>query len=64
LEAAEIAVHEVAKMEGDEHFVFILSDANLKRYGIHPKEVLFKVSKVMNDILHSSLEKSSQAKRR
>eukprot|EP00013_Stygamoeba_regulata_P010591 CAMPEP_0177670638 /NCGR_PEP_ID=MMETSP0447-20121125/24206_1 /TAXON_ID=0 /ORGANISM="Stygamoeba regulata, Strain BSH-02190019" /LENGTH=144 /DNA_ID=CAMNT_0019177835 /DNA_START=25 /DNA_END=459 /DNA_ORIENTATION=- len=36
LEAIEDAVEEVTSVEGDEHFVFVLSDANLRRYGISP----------------------------
>ncbi|XP_068123903.1 von Willebrand factor A domain-containing protein 8 [Hyperolius riggenbachi] len=34
LEATEHAIREIAKEEADEHFVIVLSDANLERYGI------------------------------
>jgi len=34
LEATRFAVKEIKEQEGDEHFVIILSDANLQRYGI------------------------------
>ncbi|KAM9319394.1 von Willebrand factor A domain-containing protein 8 [Gastrophryne carolinensis] len=36
LEATEHAIKEIAKEEADEHFVIVLSDANLERYGIPP----------------------------
>ncbi|XP_078415732.1 von Willebrand factor A domain-containing protein 8 isoform X1 [Cetorhinus maximus] len=36
LEGTEHAVQEIAKEEADEHFVIVLSDANLERYGINP----------------------------
>ncbi|GAA6108203.1 von Willebrand factor A domain-containing protein 8 [Tachysurus ichikawai] len=36
LEGAEHAVKELAREEADEHFVIVLSDANLERYGISP----------------------------
>uniref|UniRef100_A0A8C5PQG7 von Willebrand factor A domain-containing protein 8 n=1 Tax=Leptobrachium leishanense TaxID=445787 RepID=A0A8C5PQG7_9ANUR len=36
LEATEFAIQEIAKEEADEHFVIVLSDANLERYGIPP----------------------------
>ncbi|KNC71405.1 hypothetical protein SARC_16056, partial [Sphaeroforma arctica JP610] len=39
LQAAKIAINGVLEKEGDEHFVMILSDANLEIYGIHPKEL-------------------------
>lgn len=39
LEATEDACKEVAKIEGDEHFVFVISDANLRRYGIRPSHL-------------------------
>ncbi|OQR83325.1 hypothetical protein ACHHYP_14843 [Achlya hypogyna] len=35
--AIEAAVQRVAAKDGDEYFVFVVSDANLDRYGIHPK---------------------------
>jgi len=44
LAAAELAVKEVVKEEGDDYFVFVLSDANLSAYGITSttlKAVLF-----------------------
>uniref|UniRef100_A0A4W4EPU4 von Willebrand factor A domain-containing protein 8 n=1 Tax=Electrophorus electricus TaxID=8005 RepID=A0A4W4EPU4_ELEEL len=37
LEATEHAVRELACEEADEHFVIVLSDANLERYGINPE---------------------------
>ncbi|XP_062861685.1 von Willebrand factor A domain-containing protein 8 [Trichomycterus rosablanca] len=36
LEGTQNAVNELAREEADEHFVIVLSDANLERYGIHP----------------------------
>ncbi|KAK7153741.1 hypothetical protein R3I94_007188 [Phoxinus phoxinus] len=36
LEGTEHAVKELAREEADEHFVIVLSDANLERYGISP----------------------------
>lgn len=39
LEAARAAVAEVAAHDADERFVFVLSDANLARYGIEPAEL-------------------------
>ncbi|KAI4874143.1 hypothetical protein NFI96_015654, partial [Prochilodus magdalenae] len=36
LEGTEHAVRELAREEADEHFVIVLSDANLERYGISP----------------------------
>jgi len=39
LEATEIAIAQMAKADADEKFVFVISDANLERYGIHPKEL-------------------------
>nr|XP_015219376.1 PREDICTED: von Willebrand factor A domain-containing protein 8 isoform X1 [Lepisosteus oculatus] len=36
LEGTEHAVKEIAREEADEHFVVVLSDANLERYGINP----------------------------
>ena len=37
LEAAELAVADVTAKEADDYFVFLLSDANLRRYGIAPE---------------------------
>ena len=37
IHAAKHAVNAIAKEEADEHFVIMLSDANLERYGIRPK---------------------------
>lgn len=37
LAAMQHAIQEVTKEEGDEYFVFVLSDANLGRYGISPE---------------------------
>lgn len=39
LEATQDACKEVAKQDGDEHFVFVISDANLRRYGIRPSHL-------------------------
>ena len=36
LEGTEHAIREIAREEADEHFVIVLSDANLSRYGIRP----------------------------
>ncbi|KAI5107140.1 von Willebrand factor A domain-containing protein 8, partial [Silurus meridionalis] len=36
LEGTEHAIKELANEEADEHFVIVLSDANLERYGISP----------------------------
>lgn len=37
-----MAIREVAKEEADEHFVVVISDANLRRYGISPRHVRVK----------------------
>lgn len=37
LEATDVSIKEVAQEEADEHFVVVLSDANLERYGIQPE---------------------------
>jgi hypothetical protein len=39
LEALQSAIEEVDAMPGDGKFVFLLSDANLRRYGISGKTV-------------------------
>lgn len=39
VEAIRAAVREVATEEADDHFVFAVSDANWKRYGIHPRDI-------------------------
>ncbi|CAL4081731.1 unnamed protein product, partial [Meganyctiphanes norvegica] len=39
LEAARNAVQELGKVDADEKFVILLSDANLERYGIHPRSL-------------------------
>eukprot|EP00026_Physarum_polycephalum_P000717 Phypoly_transcript_00718.p1 GENE.Phypoly_transcript_00718~~Phypoly_transcript_00718.p1 ORF type:complete len:1304 (+),score=248.57 Phypoly_transcript_00718:258-4169(+) len=39
LEATEWAIEDIAKYEADERFVFVVSDANLSRYGITPEEL-------------------------
>eukprot|EP00736_Rhodelphis_marinus_P000056 Rmarinus@m.14300 len=39
LEAAEAAIRDVSAVDADEHFVFLISDANLRRYGIRPKQL-------------------------
>lgn len=36
LESTEYAMQELAREEADEHFLVVLSDANLERYGISP----------------------------
>ena len=38
LEATEHAIKSIVDEEADEHFVIVLSDANLERYGIRPKK--------------------------
>lgn len=42
LEATEKAIKEITKEEGDDYIVIVLSDANLRRYGIRP-ETLGKI---------------------
>ncbi|KAJ3102237.1 hypothetical protein HDU97_000673 [Phlyctochytrium planicorne] len=37
--AAAKAIKDVVEEDADDHFVIILSDANLRRYGIHPSEI-------------------------
>ncbi|XP_049904645.1 von Willebrand factor A domain-containing protein 8 [Epinephelus moara] len=37
LEGTETSIKELAREEADEHFVVVLSDANLERYGIRPE---------------------------
>ena len=39
LEATELAIKRVAEIEADEHFVVVLSDANLERYGIPAEDL-------------------------
>jgi len=39
LEATEDAIKDVMEVEADDRFVFLLSDANLRRYGIMPEEL-------------------------
>jgi hypothetical protein len=39
LEATELAISNVLAEEADDRFVFLLSDANLRRYGIQPEEL-------------------------
>ena len=39
LEAAESAIESISHMESDDNIVFLLSDANLRRYGIQPSEL-------------------------
>ncbi|XP_078484002.1 von Willebrand factor A domain-containing protein 8 isoform X2 [Ciona intestinalis] len=38
LEATEYAIKNIKEQEADEHFVIVLSDANLERYGIRPSQ--------------------------
>ncbi|XP_013855455.1 von Willebrand factor A domain-containing protein 8 [Austrofundulus limnaeus] len=37
LEATEASIKQLVREEADEHFVIVLSDANLERYGIRPE---------------------------
>lgn len=37
LEGTDASIKELAREEADEHFVVVLSDANLERYGIRPE---------------------------
>lgn len=37
LEATESSIRELSREDADEHFVVVLSDANLERYGIRPE---------------------------
>ena len=37
LEATRLAIADCLSSEADEHFVFVISDADLERYGITPK---------------------------
>ena len=49
LEATKDAIKKLADEEADEHFVIVLSDANLDRYGIRPQrfaEILTSDEKV------------------
>ncbi|KXS13469.1 hypothetical protein M427DRAFT_33874 [Gonapodya prolifera JEL478] len=39
LEAAQKAINEIAKEDADDHIVVLLSDANLRRYGIRPEDM-------------------------
>ncbi|CAD5122119.1 DgyrCDS10568 [Dimorphilus gyrociliatus] len=39
IEATEEAIKKIKEEEADEHFVIVLSDANLDRYGIRPKHL-------------------------
>uniref|UniRef100_A0A8D3DV18 von Willebrand factor A domain-containing protein 8 n=1 Tax=Scophthalmus maximus TaxID=52904 RepID=A0A8D3DV18_SCOMX len=39
LEGTQASIKELAREEADEHFVVVLSDANLERYGIRPERV-------------------------
>jgi hypothetical protein len=39
LTATELAIRDLEKEEADEHFVIVVSDANLRRYGISPRTV-------------------------
>jgi len=54
LEATQEAIQTVSRLEGDEHFVFVISDANLDRYQISTKElaqILTKDHKVKSYII-------------
>lgn len=49
LTATELAIRELEKEEADEHFVIVVSDANLRRYGISPRtlgKILMREPKV------------------
>ena len=37
LEGTDASIKELTREEADEHFVVVLSDANLERYGIRPE---------------------------
>jgi len=39
LEATEDAISTITEQDADEYFVFVVSDANLRRYGIAPREL-------------------------
>jgi hypothetical protein len=39
LEATDAAIEEVASEPADDYFVFVVSDANLRRYGIQPRHL-------------------------
>ena len=51
LEAAKHAIESVVKEQADEHFVIVLSDANLERYGIRPKRLAEILT--MNDVVNA-----------
>merc|ERR1719152_572252 len=46
VEATQQAMREVIMQDGDEHYVFVISDANLRRYGISPQTL---AESLMND---------------
>ena len=39
VEAAQLATKSIVEVEADDYFVFLVSDANLQRYGISPPEL-------------------------
>lgn len=39
LEATDTSIKDLAQEEADEHFLVVLSDANLERYGIRPERL-------------------------
>lgn len=39
IEATKFAINSLAKEDSDESIVIVLSDANLQRYGISPREL-------------------------
>lgn len=39
LEATDSSIKDLAQEEADEHFLVVLSDANLERYGIRPERL-------------------------
>lgn len=44
LEALQKVVPEVSKRKADDHFVFLVSDANLRRYGIQTRDLALAMS--------------------
>ena len=39
VEAIRLAVQSIVKEDGDDYFVFLVSDANIERYGIKPQDI-------------------------
>ena len=69
LEALQSAIEEVDSMQGDGKFVFLLSDANLRRYGISAQTVrsfkvpVFKTIVMMSFSLHKFSLRSQTSQR-